>query len=82
LNIPSSTLSYYLRYLVEHSILRRQKIGYENMYSIQDQRVEKILIMYEPSLVDKLADKALRAFLETDFKNTGRKTIKDSQEDT
>lgn len=72
LNIPSSTLSYYLNYLVEHSILRRQKIGYENVYSIKDQRVGKILIMYEPSLIDKLAEKALRTFLETDFKHTIR----------
>jgi predicted transcriptional regulator len=73
LNIPSSTLSYYLRYLVEHSILRKQKIGYENVYSIKDHRVGKILIIHEPSLVDKLADKALRTFLETDFKNMIRK---------
>jgi predicted transcriptional regulator len=70
LGISYSSLSYYLKYLVEHSILSGQKIGYENVYSIQDQRVEKILIMYEPSLIDKLADKALRAFLETYFKNT------------
>jgi hypothetical protein len=73
LDISNSTLSYYLKYLVEHSILRRQKVGYEDIYSIQDQRVEKILVMYEPSLIDKLADKALRTFLETDFKNTIRK---------
>jgi predicted transcriptional regulator len=81
LNIPYSTLSYYLKYLVEHSILRRQKISYENIYSIQDQRVEKILIMYEPNLIDKLADKALRTFLETDFKNTGQKAIEEIQKD-
>lgn len=79
LNIPSSTLSYYLKYLVEHSILVRQKIGYENIYSIKDQRVGKILIIHEPSLVDKLADKALRTFLETDFKNMIRK--KDNEND-
>jgi predicted transcriptional regulator len=73
LDIPCSTLSYYLKYLVEHSILKRQKIGYENIYSIKDQRVEKILIIYEPSLIDKLADKALRTFLDTDFKKSIRK---------
>jgi predicted transcriptional regulator len=81
LDISCSTLSYYIKYLMEHFILRRQKIGYDNIYSIADQRVEKILIMYEPSLIDKLADKALRTFLETDFKNPSRKNKK-FQKDT
>jgi len=73
LDMPYSTLSYYLKYLMEHSILKRQRIGYENIYEIKDKRVGKILIMYEPNLFDKLADKVLRSFLETDFKKSVKK---------
>ena len=72
-DLPSSTLSYYLKHLVENCILRRQKIGYESIYSIQDERVGKVLVMYEPSFADRLVDKVLRTFMETDFKDAGRK---------
>ena len=74
LNLPSSTLSYYLKYLVDHQILDRQQIGYESIYSIQDLKVRKALVLAEPSFTDKLIDKVLRSFLETDFKNLNRTT--------
>jgi predicted transcriptional regulator len=74
LNIPSSTLSYYLKYLVDYHILGRQQIGYESIYSIQDLKVRKVLLMAESSLTDRLIDKVLRSFMETDFKNLSRKT--------
>jgi predicted transcriptional regulator len=72
-DLPSSTLSYYLKHLVDHCILRRQKIGYESIYSIQDERVGKVLVMYEPSFADRIVDKVLRTFMETDFKDTAKK---------
>jgi predicted transcriptional regulator len=77
LDLPSSTLSHYLKYLVDHGILRRQRIGYENIYSIQDQRVGKVLIVFEPSLTDKIVDKVMRTFMETNFKPHRPKTIED-----
>jgi predicted transcriptional regulator len=75
-HLPSSTLSHYLKHLMERCILRRQKIGYESIYSIQDPRVEKVLVMYEPSLTDKIVDKVMRTFMETDFKDASRKRRK------
>lgn len=68
LELPSSTLSYYLKYLLDHDILRRQKIGYENVYLIKDRKVSKVLIAYKPKLFDRLVDKAVSTFMETDFK--------------
>ena len=75
LDIPSSTLSHYLKYLADHGILGRQRIGYENIYSIQDQRVAKVLIIFEPSLTDKIVDKVMRALMETDFKTRNGKAM-------
>ena len=74
LDLPASTLSHFLKYLVDRHILRREKVSYENIYSIQDQRVIKVLIMYEPSFTDKIVDKVSRTFMETDFKNTDQKS--------
>jgi len=68
LEINSSSLSYYLKHLVDKNIIRRQKIGYENIYSIADRRVAKVLIIYKPKLIDKLTDKVMRTFFESDFK--------------
>jgi predicted transcriptional regulator len=66
LNLPTSTLSFYLKYLVENSILVREKIGYETIYTIRDEdQVAKVLTAYKSSLLDKLVDKALTAWLET-----------------
>ena len=73
LNLPSSTLSYYLKYLVDYNILGRQQIGYESVYSIQDLKVRKALLMAESSFTDRLIDKVLRSFMETDFKKLNRK---------
>jgi predicted transcriptional regulator len=73
LDLPASTLSYFLKYLVDRCILRRKKVGYENIYLIRDQRVGKVLVMYEPSFTDRIVDKVSRTFMETDFKNADRK---------
>ena len=68
LKLPHSTLSLYLKYLVDNTILAREKIGYENMYTVQDEdRVAKVLVAYKTSFVDKLVDKALNTWMETYF---------------
>jgi predicted transcriptional regulator len=66
LKLPYSTLSFYLKYLVEKGILEREKIGNETFYTVKDEdRVTKILIAYRTSFLDKLIDKALSTWLES-----------------
>jgi len=69
LDIPSSTLSFYIKNLVEHDILKKHRIGRQNMYSVNDEnRVAKVLTTYKSSFMDKLIDKALATWLETNFR--------------
>lgn len=71
LRIPPSTLSLYLKYLVDHNILMRHKVGRENIYTVQDEdRIAKVLISYKSSFVDRLVDKALRTWMETKFRKS------------
>ncbi len=66
LKLPYSTLSFYLKYLVEKGILEREKIGYETVYSVkEEERVAKVLVAYKESFFDKLVDKALNSWLES-----------------
>jgi predicted transcriptional regulator len=66
LKLSHSTLSSYLKYLVNKNILAKEKIGYENLYTIRDEdRVAKVLIAYKPSFLDKLVDHALDIWMET-----------------
>ncbi len=69
LKLSRSTLSSYLKYLVSSNILVKDKIGYENLYTIRDEdRVAKVLIAYKPSFLDKLVDNALDIWMETHFR--------------
>jgi predicted transcriptional regulator len=64
--LPNSTLSFYLKYLVEKGILAKEKIGYETLYTVKDEdSVAKVLIAYKEGIVDKLIDKAINTWLET-----------------
>lgn len=68
LKLSHSTLSSYLKYLVNKNILAREKIGYENFYTVRDEdRVARVLIAYKPSFLDKLVDRALDTWMETHF---------------
>ena len=68
LNLPRSTLSYYLKCLVENGVLDKKKIGYENVYTIiNEDRIVKVLITYKSGLIDKLVDKTLNTWLDTRF---------------
>jgi predicted transcriptional regulator len=73
LNFPSSTLSYYLKYLMDHNILARQQIGHETIFSIENQSVQKALLMAKSTFTDKLIDKVLSTFMETNFKDVKKK---------
>jgi predicted transcriptional regulator len=69
LKLSNSTLSSYLKYLVSNNILVKDKIGYENLYTIRDEdRVAKVLIACKPSFLDKLVDNALDIWMETYFR--------------
>lgn len=64
--LPHSTLSLYLKHLVDNNILARERIGYENLYTVRDEdRVAKVLIAYKSSFLSKLVDKTLSTWLET-----------------
>ncbi len=66
LKLPHSTLSFYLKYLVDKGILEREKIGYETVYKVKDEeRIAKVLVAYKASLLDKLIDNALSTWLES-----------------
>jgi predicted transcriptional regulator len=66
LKLPNSTLSFYLKYLVDNGILSKEKVGYETLYTVRDEdRVAKVLIAYRSSFLDKLVDKSLNTWLET-----------------
>lgn len=68
LNIPSSTVSFYLKCLLDNNLIERTKVGYENIYTIKDEdRITKILTAYQSSLLDILVDKWANTWLESHF---------------
>lgn len=68
LKLSYSTLSSYLKYLVNKNILAREKIGYEYLYTVRDEdRVTKVLTAYKPSFLDKLVDRVLETWMETHY---------------
>jgi len=74
LKLSHSTLSSYLKYLVGNNILVKDKIGYENLYTIRDEgRVAKVLTAYKPSFLDRLVDNALDVWMETHFRKEDSK---------
>lgn len=65
LKIPHSTLSFYLKYLVENDILTKEKVGYETIYIVKNEdRVTKVLVAYKTGFLDKLIDRTLAMWLE------------------
>ena len=75
LKLSRSTLSSYLKYLVNKNILVREKIGYETLFTVQDEdRVAKVLIAYKPSFLDRLVDRALETWMETHFLKEERRS--------
>jgi predicted transcriptional regulator len=69
LKLPHSTLSLYLKQLVDNNILAREKIGYEMVYTIRDEdRVAMVLTAYKSGFLDKIVDKTLRTWMEMRFR--------------
>ena len=70
LQLPASTLSLYLKKLVEHNLLERHSIGRESFYVIKDEaRIAGLLVLYKTSFMDRLIDNALSVLVETSFKS-------------
>lgn len=69
MNLPSSTLSYYIKQLTDHGLISREKQGTETHYKIIDERVERVLVAYSSSFLDRLVDRVLFTFVETQFRN-------------
>jgi predicted transcriptional regulator len=62
LKLPRSTLCFCLKHLVEKSILTREKIGHENIYTVTDQeRVARVLATYKSSFTTKPAKTNMEA---------------------
>jgi len=65
LGLPASTLSTYLSILVRKNVVKRERSGKENLYTLtDDESVMKVLIVYRPSFLDKLFDHAISMYLE------------------
>jgi predicted transcriptional regulator len=64
--LPHSTLSCYLKSLVDKGILIKEKIGYETIYTVKDEdRVAKVLVAHKKTFLDMLVDKTLSTWLES-----------------
>jgi predicted transcriptional regulator len=82
LKIPTSTVSFYLRSLVDNKIVERTKIGYENVYTIKDDdRITKILTAYQSSLLDRIVDKWANTWLENRFATEESEAAEEEQEE-
>lgn len=58
IKLPASTISFYLKCLLENGIVERTKIGYENVYTIKDEnKIAKVLIAHKSSFLDILVDR-------------------------
>lgn len=52
--------------MVDKGVLDREKVGYENIYTVHDEdRVAKVLVAYKSSFMDTLVDKTLATWMET-----------------
>jgi predicted transcriptional regulator len=68
LKIPSSTLSFYLKQMEEKMILRRERVGRETYFFLEDEdRIARLLLTYRESFLDRLVDKVVISLLETRF---------------
>ena len=64
-SLPRSTLSFYLKTLVDTGIVSREKIGYETMYTVNDEnRVRRVAAAYKSNFWDTLVDKTMTTWLE------------------
>lgn len=78
-NLKPSTLSFYLKSMVNKKIVIRKRAGRQSSYSLTNpEAIMKILITYRPSFFDKLVDR----FLETWFDGfSGDEHVEDVEEE-
>ncbi len=64
-DLNPSTLSFYLKDLIDKGIIKRKKSGRESIYKVQTEEViVRVLIAYKPSFLDKLVDRFLEIWFE------------------
>jgi predicted transcriptional regulator len=65
MQIPASTLSFYLQRLVQHEILARHHVGREHLYTVMHpDTVKQLLITYQSSFLDRFVDNAIASWME------------------
>lgn len=58
--IPASTLSLYLKELVDAGVLARRRVGRETRYALQDEgQVVELLLRYREGLLDRMVDRVV-----------------------
>ncbi len=63
--IKPSTLSFYLKNLIDKQLISRKRKGRESSYTLSDpEGIIHILITYRPSFLDKLVDRFLETWFE------------------
>ncbi|MGA2386702.1 MAG: winged helix-turn-helix transcriptional regulator [Candidatus Bathyarchaeia archaeon] len=71
LGLPASTVSFYLKCLLENNIIERTKVGYENIYTLKDEeRIARILVAYQPTFLDKMVDRWASTWVESHYKQS------------
>ncbi len=65
LDVGASSLSFYMKDLIEKEVIEKRKEGRRSLYHVRDQeRVVRLLITYRPSFLDKMVDRFLETWLE------------------
>lgn len=65
LGISASTLSFYLKDLMEKGVVSRQKVGRESSFRVvAGEAVVRALVTYRPSFLDEVVDRFLELWFE------------------
>lgn len=65
LGLKASTLSFYLKDLLSKGLVVKERHGRENLYRLRDEdKVEKIFLMYRKNLLDDVMDTLVETWLE------------------
>lgn len=64
-DLNPSTLSFYLKDLIDKGIITRRKAGRKSIYNVENEEtLIRVLIAYKPSFLDKLVDRFLEVWFE------------------
>jgi predicted transcriptional regulator len=65
LQLPSSTLSFYLNHLVKSNVIIRHHVGREHIYTVANgDAIMKLLITFQSSFIDRLIDNVIATWME------------------